>query len=236
MEGPGAPEWPPLLRAAKAGDAEAVEFLLRHQHDPNAFGRPYGTALMVVAGEKVHGLASKTAVVRALLRGGADPDLRNVDQKNRTALMHAAREGFAEAAEELLLGGAAPDLLDADGWSALHQAACRGQVDAIRVLLRHGARDSRHDTGQTALTLAANLAHGGAVDLLLDALDPPQDYTGDLTSAGLALLCRSERGRREACEASLREERAKVESFRHAIPHIVASAAAAGPNKRARTE
>lgn len=40
----------------------------------------------------------------------------------------AAANGYIQATELLLEGGARMDLRDSDGWQALHAAACWGQV------------------------------------------------------------------------------------------------------------
>lgn len=40
----------------------------------------------------------------------------------------AAANGYVQATELLLEGGARMDLRDSDGWQALHAAACWGQV------------------------------------------------------------------------------------------------------------
>lgn len=40
----------------------------------------------------------------------------------------AAANGYVQAAELLLEGGARMDLRDTDGWQPLHAAACWGQV------------------------------------------------------------------------------------------------------------
>jgi ankyrin repeat protein len=224
-----------LSCAAGGGHTEAVELLLRHGADPNAREHPGGTALMVAVREEVHNLSNKAAVVRALLRGGADPNIGNNHDFEVTALIIAAREGMSDVAEELLIGGAALELTDTEaGWTALHWAAARGRLEAARVLLRHGASpDSRDDHNWNAADTAANLQSDSVLDLLLAAGTAPN--LPNLTYTGWEALYRGERSRREACEALLREEQAKVESFRNAIPHIVACAAAAGScscNKR----
>ena len=190
---------------------------------------------MVAVREEVHNLPTKAAVVRALLRGGADPNIGNSHDDEITALIIAAREGMSDVTEELLLGGAALELTDAAGWTALHWAASRGRLEAARVLLRHGASpESRDNHNWNAADMAANLESDSVLDLLLAAGTAPT--VPNLTYKGWEVLYRSERNRREACEALLLKEQAKVESFRNAIPHIVACAAAAGSsNKRMRT-
>uniref|UniRef100_A0A673H0U0 Protein phosphatase 1 regulatory subunit 16B n=1 Tax=Sinocyclocheilus rhinocerous TaxID=307959 RepID=A0A673H0U0_9TELE len=47
--------------------------------------------------------------------------------------------GYAEAAEMLLEGGARTDMKDSDGWTPLHAAACWGQVHVAELLVSHGA-------------------------------------------------------------------------------------------------
>jgi ankyrin repeat protein len=56
-----------------------------------------------------------------------------------TALLHAAREGWTEAAEALLDGGADIDQVSGDGSSALLIATINGQFDLAMMLIERGA-------------------------------------------------------------------------------------------------
>lgn len=95
-----------------------------------------------------------TAVIEALLRAGADPNLR--DPVLGLTVMHdAAREGFADSVRVLLAYGADPNLVDDTGNLPLHLAATEGHLEATRQLIAATA-DPRapnglgHSAGQEA--------------------------------------------------------------------------------------
>ena len=294
--------WSLLAFTVPRGNMEVIEWLLQHGADPNCLGSA-GTPLIITIQEERHNLPTKAAVVRTLLRGGADPDARTGNYREMTALMMACRLGFVDAAEELLLTGAGLELGDENGWTALYWAVVREHTEAARLLIRHGASlECRNSVGMTPLMVAAQLGSSESAELLLLAGAAPnvvdeggwtalhwaaagghletarlllshrasleirnkpgwnavdmaanqhplefdcgpmvdlllasgaEPTLSEQTAPGWELIYRSERGRREACEALLREERAKVESFKRALPHIVACAATAS-NKRPR--
>jgi len=72
-----------------------------------------------------------------------------------TPLMHAAKEGHAEALDVLLCHHAQVNLQEADGMSALHFAAISASVDCFRILHGAGANPVAKDHfGRDALQLA----------------------------------------------------------------------------------
>jgi uncharacterized protein len=165
-----------LVEAALAGDAEAVASLLEHGLSPDS--RVDGSTALytaVVQGE--------TRVVTLLLRAGADPNLRSGDEAEGTPLCAAACHGHEEIARTLLAYGAHPNLREAEWWtplrwaaahghagvartllgaeadpdlcSPLPEAARRGSLATVRVLLEHGADPCQRDPGgHTALEIA----------------------------------------------------------------------------------
>ena len=101
---------------------------------------------------KLHAVATADgdgAATARLLAADPNVDVDAVDERGCTALMHAARLGNAETVQALLQGGARPELLNADGETALHLALAHGQdrcvallasdgrAAAVRLLLRH---------------------------------------------------------------------------------------------------
>uniref|UniRef100_G3PAT9 Cyclin-dependent kinase inhibitor 2C (p18, inhibits CDK4) n=1 Tax=Gasterosteus aculeatus aculeatus TaxID=481459 RepID=G3PAT9_GASAC len=120
-----------------------------------------GCALQAGIVVTVHGGAwhevvqlGSTAVIEALLRAGADPNLR--DPVLGLTVMHdAAREGFADSVRVLLAYGADPNLVDDTGNLPLHLAATEGHLEATRQLIAATA-DPRapnglgHSAGQEA--------------------------------------------------------------------------------------
>ena len=89
-----------------------------------------------------------SAIVRALLAHGADPNL--AEDEAWTPLRWAAAHGHAEVVRELLSAGADPDLR-----APIGDAARRGSLSVVRALLECGANPAQPDLeGNTALELA----------------------------------------------------------------------------------
>ncbi|KAM8873734.1 cyclin-dependent kinase 4 inhibitor C, partial [Spinachia spinachia] len=105
------------------------------------------TALQVVK-------LGNTAVIEALLRAGADPNLRD-PVLGLTVTHDAAREGFADAVRVLVAYGADPNLVDEKGNLPLHHAAREGNLEATRLLIAvtadpRAANGRGHSAGQLA--------------------------------------------------------------------------------------
>jgi ankyrin repeat protein len=119
----------PLLRAAKAGDNDAVRLLLGHGalvDLPNADGI---TPLMTAAG-----------------MGHGD---------NPTRGRYKSEADGVETIELLLAAGAEIDLRNGQGQSALHAAAQKGWSNIVRTLAAHGADlEAADDAGVTPLRIA----------------------------------------------------------------------------------
>ncbi len=86
-------------------------------------------------------LANRSAMVRLLLRAGADPSQR--DAAGRTPLIMSASVGSAEIAKALLACGAAVDAYDHQGTTALMEAARNRHGELVRLLIRHGGLPDR---------------------------------------------------------------------------------------------
>jgi len=110
------------------GREDAAEWLLRQGADPN---RPSANALAV---RPLHSAmaSGRAAIVRALLKHGADPDMRQPD--GSTALHMAAKHGQAELAFLLLSHGASPDLANDLGDTPI-DLADRGRHAEISAML-----------------------------------------------------------------------------------------------------
>ena len=75
--------------------------------------------------------------VSVLLSHHADLTIEDEDKCN---CMHiAAREGHVEVIKELIDAGAKVDPLDVGQWTPLIWACYKGQVEAVDVLISHGA-------------------------------------------------------------------------------------------------
>ncbi|MEU5631798.1 ankyrin repeat domain-containing protein [Streptomyces rishiriensis] len=108
--------------------------------------------------------------VDRLLRAGADP--ATADAEGTTPLYTACVQGAADVARRLLEAGAPPDA-ESTGTGAegtpLCAAACWGHVEAVRVLLAHGADPALredHGTGLTPLEWATTGPHPETIAVL----------------------------------------------------------------------
>jgi ankyrin repeat protein len=141
--------------AAASGNREAAEYLLNHDFSIDAPGTEGRTPLMGSV------MADKPAMVKWLLRQGADPKLK--DQSGFMALMLAVTEGRRECVEEL----APYHREDLD--SALLLASLVGKAEVIDALTNYGASVyARMEDGRTPLMLAAQKGHREAAELLID--------------------------------------------------------------------
>jgi len=126
-----------------------------------------------------------SAVVKILLDHGANIHAEN--KYGETALHIAARMGHLDVLRLLLHEGVhinlqssgrdssvQPTYIGNQGWSALHEAADRGDDTIIRALLAYGAdRDAKTSLGKSPLAIAVESGHHKATMLLRDPQFPP---------------------------------------------------------------
>jgi ankyrin repeat protein len=156
----------PLIAAVKEGNLAAVRSLIGQRADINAREVDGTTALHWAT------QLANLAAIDLLISAGA-----NVNAVNRygvTSLSLAARQGNAALLTALFDAGAdlrIADSAEAEGQTLLMQAARTGSVEAIRLLVAHGAdvnaREQR--TGTTALMRAAIEDRPAAVSAILAA-------------------------------------------------------------------
>ncbi|KAK4507348.1 hypothetical protein PRZ48_001083 [Zasmidium cellare] len=172
-----------LYDAVNENDSEALMDLLAEGADPSRhFGDLQRTALHQAAHHNY------CACLVVLLRHGAVMSIE--DAKGDTALHLAAWAGNVEALSTLLAHGADVDWLSGrDGYSPLWCAISAYQIDAARLLLKHGARLSLRSasgtrmmplhqaavTGQSAMCELL-LDRGAQVDCVDDDLNTPLHY------------------------------------------------------------
>jgi ankyrin repeat protein len=140
-------------QAALDGELERVKALLKQGVMCDAVDQDGHTALMLAA------YNGHSEIVRILLDAGCTIDQR--DSMDRTALLYGATGPFPETVEMLLDNGAEPDMVDSDEhFSALMHAAAEGNLNVVKVLIRHGADRALKDVdGDDAASFAAQAGH-----------------------------------------------------------------------------
>jgi ankyrin repeat protein len=146
----------PLLRAAKAGDAEVIQALLAKGGDVKLPTKSGITPLMAAAGlgtkeEDTTG-RKKTeaeAIASIQLCLGAGADVNAADNQGQTALHGAAQKGWDQVVQFLADRGAKLDAKDKKG---------RTPLDAAMGLLGNGGFDgSRRDVHESTAALLRKL-------------------------------------------------------------------------------
>jgi ankyrin repeat protein len=150
-----------LLAAAKAaGGAAAL------QDTVNETDSKGETALRHAA------VAGDVAIVRLLLKAGADPNANEAKPDGGTPLhaaMRASGRCHVKVIRQLVVGGARVDAGDRWGDTPLHQAICAKRLGAARVMIKAGAAQAADDLQQTPLRITARDDDAGNVHLLLSA-------------------------------------------------------------------
>jgi ankyrin repeat protein len=159
----------PLHNARKPLIAQA---LLKAGADPNAicWMRYFDEESLgwYFAGSPLHTAGQDGAIIRMLVSHGADVNLEADHITKRTALHYAAALGNSAVMQELLDLKADPNALakipgynSSSRMTPLHYAARNGHENAVRILLRAGARADvpGGERGETALALAKAARH-----------------------------------------------------------------------------
>lgn len=152
-----------LEEAWKDLDGEALQKIAESRH----FGKlPAVSRLSVLA------VTGDLAGVNGLLAGGIKPDLEVAPTTVDIPPVIAAsmRKGNVDVVRALLAAGANPNVLRADGSTALLIASSNGDTEAVKALLGAGANPNHAlPNGQTVLMSATVNGQAKAIDLLIDA-------------------------------------------------------------------
>jgi ankyrin repeat protein len=151
---------PPLVEAARHGDADSLRVLLQKKVDVNTAEADGSTAL--------HWASYRDDLDSAdlLIRAGAKVNLAN--DLGATPLWTASQNGSVEMVKRLLAAGANPNAALLHGESPLMVAARSGYPEVAEQLLVRGAKvNARGPRGQTALMWAVAQKHPDAVKVLL---------------------------------------------------------------------
>ena len=149
-----------LHEAARDGNIDAIELLLKKHVDINVDDKNGVTALMLASGN------GHTQVIELLLKG--HPDI-NLQAKNGvTALILASLNGHIMIVDLLLKEHANINTQEEDGWTALMLVSQKGYHQVVELLLKeHADINLQAKNGLTALMLASNNGHLKIVELLL---------------------------------------------------------------------
>ena len=151
-----------LMAAAKIGDKELLEALVRHGvriEDKSLTG---GTALMYAV------LGNQAQMIDYLLTRTQHLDAQSTN--GWTAVMIAAAKGFDGALKQLVEAGADANLADVYQWSPLMRAIDNKHREVINYLLAlpGPALNEINENGSTALHVAAQFGDVETVELLLE--------------------------------------------------------------------
>eukprot|EP00798_Chlamydomonas_sp_ICE-L_P001708 gene1708-33114_t len=196
----------PLGLAAEQGHAKCIDALIEGGVDKDSKERGDRTALHHATG------LLKTASVRALLKGGANPNIRD-GSTGFTPLFMAAQSGKMETTYLLLKYGADTEITHVSGYTPLYKACFHLHNHMLPLLLQAGAnieaRLSKTDTlsfpteaGMTPLIIMAWLAteapdgRKGGTDFHRENMPMCKEVIKALLEAGADPEARNDEGKR----------------------------------------
>ncbi len=181
----------PLMLAAKKGDEDLVQLLLKHGAKVNLTENGKERSALHKAATSGH-----VNVISLLLNAGADIEAK--DAQRLTPLMTAAKKGMIKAVEAFLDAGAKND-------NALEQAAIKGHKDVVEFLIARGA-----DNSKMLLRLAAQNGHAEVLKSLIKKGVDVNELPNHCTPLHLAA-----RNGHTAAASVLLENRANIEAKSH---------------------
>ena len=150
-----------LLKAAKAGHNEAVQFLLKLGGNVNYYNKESITALMIASSK-----CRNEQVVETLVSAGANVNIQ--DNGGWAALMIASENGHTQVVEQLLKEDADVNIQTNNGWTSLMIASQNGHTHVIEQLLKkHADINIQTNDGWTTLMVASQHGHIQVIEQLL---------------------------------------------------------------------
>lgn len=174
----------PLVYAARVGNPQLVDFLLRYDEQHGIVADAYAsyTPLMAVCSDYADDYQvdheARLQCVKLLLAAGHEAGFR--DRFGETALMRACKSAPIEVVETLLQQNEAKlDEADNDGWTPLFYATNRGDVQLVEYLLALGADTTRTDKrNRRPYMIAMEKGFAELTDLLTPESErPANDFT-----------------------------------------------------------
>ena len=149
-----------FAKAAKFDDASEVKSLLKKGVNPNTVDAN-GSPMLVLATRE------KSLKVIDVLLGDQNIDVDLSDKNGETPLMMASIDGNLPLVKTLVINHKAQ--LDHIGWTPLHYACAKGQLEVAQFLIANGAIvDSMSLGNTTPLMMAVQSGNEKLVKLLLD--------------------------------------------------------------------
>ena len=149
-----------FAKAAKSDDASEVKSLLKKGVNPNTVDAN-GSPMLVLATRE------KSLKVIDLLLGDQNIDVDLSDKNGETPLMMASIDGNLPLVKTLVINHKAQ--LDHIGWTPLHYACAKGQLEVAQFLIANGAIvDSMSLGNTTPLMMAVQSGNEKLIKLLLD--------------------------------------------------------------------
>ncbi|MGB3277006.1 MAG: ankyrin repeat domain-containing protein [Castellaniella sp.] len=164
--------------AIRRDDLSTVQGLLLRHTDPNAFNNLGNPALTQAARDQ-------SWQVFDALRVAPDVQIDAPNARDETALMYLCILGQTDRARTLIAAGAQVNRL---GWTPLHYAASKAQMETARMLIERGAIiNAPGPDGTTPLMMAALSGKPEIVRLLLEhGADPSMFNAAQETAADWA--------------------------------------------------
>lgn len=149
--------------AVSRDDVRLLKRLLREGHIDHVYQDSRGKSLLMAAAN-----AHSRRCTNHLLEVGADPN--QTDLECRHALLYACEViGAVHVVDLLIRSGAVVNHADKSGRTALMEAACTGDSEALALLLAHGTQvNDVTYMGETALTFGIVWGHHDVVRVLLE--------------------------------------------------------------------